>query len=84
MTDKANTHVAVHAIQYHDAKKNPQTVKAGSEFVAKDVLSDDDIKALTASGAIRAVKRGRAAATEDDTSKKDGGTAHATGSQATK
>lgn len=85
--DKANTHVAVHSIQYHDDKKNLRTINAKSEFVAKDNLTDEDIKALEASGAIRKLDRKKAAADADATAEADktgkggqaaGGTSHAT------
>lgn len=76
MNDKKHTHVAMHSIEYNDAKGNHRSIPAKSTFVAADVLDADNVKALTDSGAIRKLDRKELA--EDTTATKTnttGGTA---------
>lgn len=62
-TPKA-THVAVHAIGYHDAKKNPAEIKPGTEFHAPSF--EFDIDDLEARGAVRKLSKKEAAKAADD------------------
>lgn len=51
MAEQKATHVAVHAIGYHDEKKNPAEIKPGTKFHAPSF--DFDVNDLEARGAVR-------------------------------